>query len=115
MLIAFFDEFGMVYRHWVPQGHGVDRFLYRQVMEQLREAVRRRHPQQWRAQNWCLLHDNAPAHTANLVVDFLRDNHVELLPHPGYSPDLSPCDYWLFAQLKKIHQDGVAVIFGLSR
>jgi len=25
----------------------------------------------------------------------------ELLPHPAYSPDLAPCDYFLFLNLKK--------------
>ncbi|EFN85370.1 hypothetical protein EAI_14585, partial [Harpegnathos saltator] len=26
--------------------------------------------------------------------------NFELLPHPPYSPDLAPSDYWLFADLK---------------
>jgi histone-lysine N-methyltransferase SETMAR len=25
---------------------------------------------------------------------------IERLPHPAYSPDLSPCDFWLFGMLK---------------
>ena len=28
--------------------------------------------------------------------------NFELLPHPPYSPDLAPSDYWLFADLKKM-------------
>ena len=28
----------------------------------------------------------------------------ELLPHPAYSPDLVPSDYWLFDDLKKMLQ-----------
>lgn len=28
----------------------------------------------------------------------------DLLPHPPYSPDLAPSDYWLFADLKKMLQ-----------
>ena len=28
----------------------------------------------------------------------------ELLPHPPYSPDLSPSNYWLSADLKKMLQ-----------
>ena len=27
--------------------------------------------------------------------------HYELLPHPAYLPDLAPCDYFLFPNLKK--------------
>ena len=30
----------------------------------------------------------------------LHELHFELLPHPPYSPDLAPSDYWLFADLK---------------
>ena len=28
----------------------------------------------------------------------------EILPHPPYSPDLAPSDYWLFVDLKKMLQ-----------
>ena len=102
MLIVFFDELGLVLRYWVPNGQGVNRILYHRVMILLRDAVRRRRPVQWRARNWALLHDNAPAHNALLVQNYLAQHCVEVLLHPGYSPDLSPCDYWLFAKLKKM-------------
>ena len=52
--------------------------------------------------------DNAPAHSTALVQVFFwggegggggKESH-----HPGlsapYSPDLSPCDFWLFPKLK---------------
>ena len=32
----------------------------------------------------------------------LNELGSELLPHPPYSPDLAPSDYWLFADLKKM-------------
>ncbi|GFX62446.1 uncharacterized protein TNCV_412881 [Trichonephila clavipes] len=35
----------------------------------------------------------------------LQQNNVEILPHPPYSPDLTPCDFWLFPQLKKPLRD----------
>ena len=34
----------------------------------------------------------------------LNELSFELIPHPPYSPDLAPSAYWLFADLKKIHQ-----------
>ena len=34
----------------------------------------------------------------------LAELGYELLPHPPYSPDLAPSDYWLFADLKKMLQ-----------
>ena len=49
----------------------------------------------------CLIHDNAPAHKCVLVQDFLKEETVVQLSHPSYSPDLSPCDFFLFLLLKK--------------
>ena len=34
----------------------------------------------------------------------LNELSFELLPHPPYSPDLAPSDYYLFADLKKMLQ-----------
>ncbi|CAH2020004.1 unnamed protein product [Acanthoscelides obtectus] len=50
--------------------------------------------------NVILLHDNVRPHTAALTKQKLEDMHWETLEHPPYSPDLSPCDYHLFAPMK---------------
>ena len=47
-----------------------------------------------------LLIDNASSHTAKLTKGFLEAEGLDLLPHPPYSPDLAPCDFWLFPKLK---------------
>jgi transposase len=48
-----------------------------------------------------LLHwDNARPHHSAEVHRYLEANHVSILRHPAYSPDLSPCDFWLFSVLK---------------
>ena len=44
--------------------------------------------------------DNAPVHTAGKVKTFLEKKNVEMLPHPPYSPDLAPADYFLFPRVK---------------
>ncbi|KAG5323528.1 MOS1T transposase, partial [Acromyrmex heyeri] len=51
--------------------------------------------------NWLLHHDNAPAHTSLLVREFLAKNNTLMMPQPPYSPDLAPCDFFLFPQLKR--------------
>jgi hypothetical protein len=33
--------------------------------------------------------------------EFLPKHNILSLPHPPYSPDLAPCDFFLFPQLKK--------------
>ena len=48
-----------------------------------------------------ILHqDNAPAHKAKLVQEILQKLNIETLANPPYSPDLAPCDLWLFTVLE---------------
>ena len=49
-----------------------------------------------------LLHDNASSHKCEVVKSFLASEKVKVLNHPSYSPDLSPCDFFLFPRLKKM-------------
>ena len=69
MLICFFDSEGIVHTEFVPQGHTVNQFYYREVLERLRKRVVRVRPST--ADNWMLHHDNAPCHTAISVIEFL--------------------------------------------
>jgi transposase len=47
-----------------------------------------------------LHHDNAPAHSTALMQAFLAKQHITQAYQPPYSPDLAPCDFWLFPKLK---------------
>ena len=47
------------------------------------------------ADNWVLHHDNAPAHIALAIREFLAKKNI-----PVHSPDLAPCDFYLFPKLK---------------
>jgi hypothetical protein len=49
---------------------------------------------------WILQHDNAPAHDALRVREFLAKNSIRKMDHPPYSPELAPCNFWLFQKLK---------------
>ena len=35
------------------------------------------------------------------MTDFPKQEKVKTVPHPPYSPDLAPCDFFLFPRLKK--------------
>ena len=47
-----------------------------------------------------LHHDNASAHTAAVTLNFLAASDVQLITHPPYSPDLAPCDLFVFPSVK---------------
>ena len=48
-----------------------------------------------------LLHDNPRPHMANTITALLQKFKWEVVGHPPYSPDLSPCDYAISGPLKK--------------
>jgi len=39
-------------------------------------------------------------HDALRVHEFLAKNSITKMDHPFYSPDLAPCNFWLFPKLK---------------
>ena len=43
-----------------------------------------------------------PLISVRLLSLFLASEKVKVLNHPPYSPDLSPCDFFLFPRLKKM-------------
>ena len=48
-----------------------------------------------------LQQDNARVPTCKVAMDAVERNGYELIPHPAYSPDLAPSDFFLFLNLKK--------------
>ena len=72
---------------------------YKGLLERLRNDVRRKLPEKW-ANSFILHHDNAQCHTLLLVRQFLSNRNFMVCPHPPYSPDLAPCDFWLFSKVK---------------
>lgn len=52
-----------------------------------------------------LLHDNARPHTTQDVITYLKEEKVSIIRHPPYSPDLAPCDFWLFDRIKSSLSD----------
>jgi transposase len=57
-------------------------------------------PELWENQTWMLHHDNAPAHASLLIRSYLAKHQTPVVPHPPYSPDLAPADFFLFPKLK---------------
>jgi hypothetical protein len=89
-----------VHKEFVPEGKTVNAEFYKGVMDRLLKCIHQVHPAAFCSQDFFLLHDNAPAHKAASVCQFLTQKNVTTLYHPPYSSDLSPPDYFLFPKLK---------------
>jgi hypothetical protein len=74
--------------------------LFLEVLTRLRESVRSKRPGLW-PDKWILHRDNAPARDALWFREFLAKKSITKMDHPTYSPDLTPCDFWLFPKFKK--------------
>ena len=93
---------GIVHCEFVATGQTVNRVYYLEVLERLREKVRRKRPELFANKSWILHHDNAPSHTALPEREFLATKQITVLEHPAYSPDLAPSDIFLFPNIKEI-------------
>ncbi|GFW84818.1 uncharacterized protein TNCV_681061 [Trichonephila clavipes] len=100
MLIVFFDAVGIAHHEYALQGQTVNKEFYLDVMRRLREAVRRKRPVMWASSRWMLHHDEAPAHTANLMQQFLIKHVAIRVARPPYSTDMLSPDFFLFPKIK---------------
>ena len=96
LMIPFFDSTGIIYMHWFPTGHTVNKEYYVEVLRELRKRFRRKRPALLKSGQWHFYQDNAPVHNSILLTDYLTRMGIKTVPQPPYSPDLTPCDFWLF-------------------
>ena len=100
MLIIFFDCEGVVHYESAPRGQTINKEYYIEVQRRLRDAVRTKRPRFWTSGDWLLHHDNALAHSLNLVQQFSAKHKIVQLRQPPYSPDIAPCDFCILPKLK---------------
>ena len=99
LYVIFIDWKGPVLQIPVPKGSSVTGKFYREsVLTQLVD-IYQKHRRCSGVRCIKLLHDNAPAHKSATVQEYLKESGLDVLDHPPYSPDLSPCDFWLFPRL----------------
>ena len=90
--------------HWVPTEQTVNKEYYVEVLREFRKRFRRKRTALFKTGQWHFHQDNAPVHNSILVTDYLTKMGIKTAPQPPYSPDLVPCDFWLFPKLKENHR-----------
>lgn len=101
MMIMAYDRQGVICTQKVPQGTTVTAKFYKKFLSQyLRRKIRKSRPGMLE-RGVIILHDNTRPHVAEPIRQLFEDYGWEILDHPPYSPDMSPCDYDLFPKLKE--------------
>ena len=106
----FFDSTGMIYMHCVPTGQTVNKEYYVEVLWEFRKRFRRKRPAFFNLGQWHFPQDNAPVHNSILVTVYMTKMGIKTVPHPPYSPDLAPCDIWLFPKLRGFRYETIEVM-----
>ena len=96
----FFYVTGMIYMHWIPTGQTVNKEYYVEVLREFRKRFRWKRPALFKSGQWHFHSDNTPVHSSILVIDYWTKMGIKTVPHHPYSPDLGPCDSWLFPKLR---------------
>ena len=100
MASVFWDSEGVVLVDLLEGKKTVTGAYYVEVLRKLRAKLAKKCPGKL-YRGILFHHDNAPAHFSHIVRDVLRKFRWELLPHPPYSSDLAPSDFFLFPKLKE--------------
>jgi len=101
MFCIFFRSTGPVLIHAVDNGGTIDSNYYiENCLGPAFDEVKRQRPSSG-LRGMKLLHDGARPHTSNATNNFINSSGIMLIDHPPYSPDLAPCDYWLFDYVKR--------------
>ena len=96
------DSAGIILTHAVPQHRTVTGHYYADFLEHhLRRALRKKRPHFLGDNTPIILHDNARPHVADVVSQLMARWQWEVLYHPPYSPDISPCDFDLIPKVKE--------------
>ena len=100
MATVFWDTKGVIMLDFLPKGSTIIGVYYANLLDQLRTPIREKH---WGklSKGVLLQQDNVRVHTCKAAMDAVERNRYELIPHPAYSPDLAPSDFFLFPNLKK--------------
>lgn len=100
MATIFWDSRGIIHTDYLEKGRTITGQYYSELLGRFDAELRKKRPHLLKKK--VLFHqDNAPAHSSAVATAKLAELRYELLPHPPYSPDLAPSDFFLFPNMKK--------------
>lgn len=100
MATVFWDARGVIHIDYLQKGKTINGEYYASLLQRFHQVLMEKRPHL--AKKKIIFHqDNARVHTCAVAMAKIHELRYELVPHPPYSPDLAPCDYFLFPNLKK--------------
>lgn len=101
MASVFWDANGIIFIDYLKKGTTINSDYYCALLDRLKAEIAKKRPHLQKKK--VLFHqDNAPCHKSMKTMAKLNELGFELLPHPPYSPDLAPSDFFLFSDLKRM-------------
>ena len=100
MATVFWDAKCVIMLDFLPKRSTITGVYYANLLDQLRTVIREK--RQGKLSKVVLLQqDNARVPSCKVAMDAVERKGYELIPHPAYSPDLAPSNFFLFPNLKK--------------
>lgn len=99
LLSVWWTTAGIVHYELLPSGQTITGEVYSAQLQRVHAALKKKQPALVNRKGVVFLQDNARPHTARVTLEKLKSLEWEILPHPPYSPDISPSDYHLFLSL----------------
>ena len=95
MATIFWDSEGVILMDFLEGKKTVTSSYYEDVLKELKTSLAKKRRGKLHSQI-LFHHDNAPAHSSRADRVLLRKFRWETLPHPPYSLDLAPSDFFCF-------------------
>lgn len=100
MLCVFWNYEGVIHHEFVPDGTTINSDLYCEQLDRVYAKLSQLYPALVNRKGVLFQQDNARPHTSRQTKEKFKNlDGVELLPHPPYSPDLAPSDFYLFRSM----------------
>ena len=100
MAAVFWEAKGVIMLDFLPKRSTITGVYYANLLDQLRTAIREKRRGKL-SKGVLLQQDNARVPSWKIAMDAVERNRYEWIPHPAYSPDLAPSNFFLFPNLKK--------------
>ena len=100
MATVFWDAQGVIMLDFLAKKGTISGAYYVNLLGYLRIVIREKRRGKL-SKGILLQQDNARVHTCKIAMDAVERNGYKLIPHPAYSPDFAPSDYFLLPNLKK--------------